>query len=316
MTELNVERAMRAQGEVGHRVAALGALQHAQASGWQLRELGLSEREILRRCASAHLHRTHHSTFSIGCEPTSRLSLLMGAVLAAGPCSGLSDSTAGELLGIWRPKPGEPFQVAVSGPGGRGRPGLRIHRNTRLDGRDCTLVAGIPTTTAPRTLMDMASRGGPDLLDSLVGRAYRRDLLDRDGLRSLLARSHGRRGVARLRLATEELWMDPVKLRSLLEARMLRLCRNHASALEPLANHVLQVDGSTYEVDFCWPEQRLIIEADGFAFHSDPKAHERDRRRDQDLQLRGWRVYRFTWRQVNRESWRVRRVLDRYFGRS
>jgi hypothetical protein len=313
VSELNVERAARAPGGVGHRVARLGALQHGQAAGWQLRALGVSERGILRRCAGGYLHRTHHSTFSIGCGPTTRLGLLMGAVLACGPGSGLAGPSAGELLQIWRPDRTEPIHIAVSGPGGRGRPGLRIHRNTLLDARDCMLVAGIPTTVAPRTLMDMAPWVGPQLLDSLVGRAYRRELLDSSGLRSLLARCRGRRGVGMLRLATEELWMDPEKLRSLLEARMLRLCRLHPTAPDPLVNRNLRVGGRTYETDFRWPAQRLIIETDGFAFHGDPRSHERDRQRDQDLQLRGWRVYRFTWRHVTRESWRVQRVLDHYF---
>jgi very-short-patch-repair endonuclease len=107
--------------------------------------------------------------------------------------------------------------------------------------------------------------------------------------------------------------MDPEKLRSLLEARMLRLCRLHPTAPAPLVNRDLRVAGRTYETDFRWPDRRLVVETDGFAFHGDPRSHERDRQRDQDLQLRGWRVYRFTWRQVTREPWRVNRVLDHYF---
>ncbi len=56
-----------------------------------------------------------------------------------------------------------------------------------------------------------------------------------------------------------------------------------------------------YEVDLLWPEQRLIVEVDGFAFHSTRKAFERDRARDAQLQAAGYRVLRITWRQIQDE---------------
>ena len=56
-----------------------------------------------------------------------------------------------------------------------------------------------------------------------------------------------------------------------------------------------------YEVDFLWREQQLVVETDGYAFHSTRGSFERDRRKDQELQAAGWRVIRFTWRQVTGE---------------
>jgi very-short-patch-repair endonuclease len=47
-----------------------------------------------------------------------------------------------------------------------------------------------------------------------------------------------------------------------------------------------------------WPGERLIVEVDGYAFHSSRAAFERDRRRDADLQSRGYAVIRVTWRQL------------------
>jgi very-short-patch-repair endonuclease len=47
------------------------------------------------------------------------------------------------------------------------------------------------------------------------------------------------------------------------------------------------------------------VEIDGFAFHSSRRAFEADRRRDAELQARGWRVVRITWRQLAREPERV-----------
>lgn len=54
-----------------------------------------------------------------------------------------------------------------------------------------------------------------------------------------------------------------------------------------------------YEVDALWPEQRLVVEVDGYAFHSGRAAFERDRLRDADLQSAGLRVLRVTWRQLS-----------------
>ena len=51
-------------------------------------------------------------------------------------------------------------------------------------------------------------------------------------------------------------------------------------------------------VDFAWPEARLVLECDGFAFHSDRAAYRRDRSRMNELERRGWRVVRVTWEDV------------------
>ena len=51
----------------------------------------------------------------------------------------------------------------------------------------------------------------------------------------------------------------------------------------------------------CGPTHRLIVEIDGFAFHSTRQAFERDRARDQQLQAAGYRVLRITWRQIQHQ---------------
>lgn len=44
-----------------------------------------------------------------------------------------------------------------------------------------------------------------------------------------------------------------------------------------------------------------MVEVDGYAFHGDRAAFERDRRRDQLLTAHGLRVIRVTWRQLQSE---------------
>jgi hypothetical protein len=85
--------------------------------------------------------------------------------------------------------------------------------------------------------------------------------------------------------------------RSPLEDAFLELCDAHGIP-RPRVNSV--VEG--YEVDFCWPEHRLIVETDGHTHHGTRAAFERDRARDARLTALGWRVMRFTERQVRLES--------------
>jgi very-short-patch-repair endonuclease len=55
-----------------------------------------------------------------------------------------------------------------------------------------------------------------------------------------------------------------------------------------------------YVVDFLWRRERVIVETDGGAFHSHARALRRDRRRTNELQLRGYTVLHFSWNDVKR----------------
>jgi hypothetical protein len=64
-------------------------------------------------------------------------------------------------------------------------------------------------------------------------------------------------------------------------------------------------------VDFAWPDVRVIVECDGFEYHSSASAFERDRRRWAELTRAGWRVVPVTWSQiVDDPTWVVGLVAD------
>jgi len=50
-----------------------------------------------------------------------------------------------------------------------------------------------------------------------------------------------------------------------------------------------------YKVDVAFPVPKIVIEADGWAFHSDQEVFQYDRKRQNYLTLMGWQVLRFTW---------------------
>jgi very-short-patch-repair endonuclease len=120
-------------------------------------------------------------------------------------------------------------------------------------------------------------------------------LLRRGELLAALERSGRRRGVALVRsLLRRE--GGPAMTRSEAERRLLGLIRK-AGIPPPRTN----VRIGRYEVDLLWRAERLIVEVDGYAYHSTRVAFERDRVRDAELQAAGFRVIRITWRQIVEE---------------
>jgi very-short-patch-repair endonuclease len=86
---------------------------------------------------------------------------------------------------------------------------------------------------------------------------------------------------------------------------MLQICLDHGLP-HPQVN---RYDG-VRESDFRWPEQRLIVEVDSWTFHGRTRrAFDGDRARDRALLREGWRVARFTDRQILADRAAVAREL-------
>ena len=90
----------------------------------------------------------------------------------------------------------------------------------------------------------------------------------------------------------------PTVTRSEAEERFLSLIRE---ALLPPPEVNVSIHG--YEVDFLWRTQRLVVEVDGYAYHGNRGAFERDRRKDAKLRAAGLSSMRVTWLQMQDESY-------------
>ena len=172
------------------------------------------------------------------------------------------------------------------------KPGIRVHRVRDLDRGDVRKLGGIPVTSAARTILDLAAVVSRRELERAMAEAYARRLARRRELASLLARRSSRPGARALKTLLDDAGA-PALTRSEAEDRLLALIR----AAEFPAPEV-NVRIGRHEVDFLWRDQRLVVEVDGFAFHSSRAAFERDRRRDAELGTLGFRVMRVTWRQI------------------
>ncbi|HMI81696.1 MAG TPA: hypothetical protein VK480_07900 [Solirubrobacterales bacterium] len=158
----------------------------------------------------------------------------------------------------------------------------------------------MPCTTVARTLLDLAALLPPWELRKALGEAEVMRLVNHTQLRSQIRRGRGRRGVARLRLLLDEIHPQNKRSRSELERRFLHVCLQ-VGLPQPEVNVTLEVGSRRLKPDFLWRSRRFILEADSRRFHDTDVAFVNDRRREQLLQLDGWRVSRCTWEQVEYE---------------
>ena len=204
----------------------------------------------------------------------------------------------------------------VIAPNRRGRcpAGIAAHRDGTLGGIDRVEIDGIPCTSLPRTLLDIAATQPSRTLGYAVNQAEVEGVFDLAGVVELLKRRTGRRGVARLRLAIENHDPHEQAARRELEKKLLRLFKR-ANLRRPAVNGHLVVDGISMMPDFMWHDARLIVEADSRRVHGTVAAFEKDRERDQRLAAAGWTVIRVTWRQVVDEPERITRTLRHLLSR-
>ncbi len=231
----------------------------------QLGALGFTRNEIDNRISSHRLIRVHQGVYAVGHDALSDRGRMIAALIAAGPGAALSHRTAAYL---WKLIPSLPpfVDVTLTDRAPRSRANLRVHRARRLD---TTTHQRLKVTTPRQTIAQLP----PEDRDRALAEALVLKLIPR----------------------TADDHAEPT--RSELE-RALLPALERAQLPRPLCNH--HVLGR--EVDFYWPDHRLVAETDGWGTHGHRRAFESDRARDATLQAHGYRVVRFTWRQVLGET--------------
>lgn len=268
--------------------------------------LGFGRRAIEHMLATGRLHSVHVGVYLVGHTAPAPHARHMAALLAAGPGAFLSHSTAALVLGLL-PRSEGPIELTVPRSPMVRRPGLRVHRRAGgLDRSELLTRDGLRLTTAARTLLDLAPRLDDRALRWAIEEARVRALATASDVVSVVTLNRGRRGVARLRSAVDDVAGSPTVTRSEAERRLIDLVRD-ARLPQPRAN----VTVAGWSVDLHWPEQRVVAEVDGFAYHGGRTAFERDRRKDAALQAAGQRVVRLSWRQITSEPAVVTVLLAR-----
>ena len=267
-------------------ITSVAARQHGMVTTKQLAAAGIGERAVAHRVANGRLTRIFRGVYRVG-PVTAPYGLEMAAVLATG--GALSHHSAAALWGFCPPHDGN-THVTVTNKDARSRRGLTVHRTASLN---AAVHNGLPLTTPARTLHDLTPHLEPHELERAVEEAVIRGLTTPDELTTRPA----------LRRARIE---EPQLTRSEAERRLRKLIR---AARLPRPQTNTKVAG--WEVDAVWPAQRLVVEVDGFAYHGNRAAFERDRRKDAALVAAGYRVVRITWRQLVEEPHAVVALLAR-----
>lgn len=287
---LVVEAAAADRGPVD-AVEELLARQGGMARRRQLRKAGLSRRRLAAAVSGGRL-RLVTPDLLVTADPQPD-ELLRGAVLRLDGV--VSHHSAALLWGIELVRtPEQPHVCVGRDRGGAQHAGVEVHRRDvpRCDREE---VGGVPVTGPVRTLLDLCRcLPLPEAVAS-VDSALRQALVTVEELTAALRQLPAGRGRQRVALVLR--LMDP-QSGSVLESlcRVLMVERGISS---PEPQYVVRRAGRWLaRVDFAWPEQRLIVETDGFAFHSDRARYRKDRRRLNDLQLAGWVVLRFSWEDV------------------
>jgi very-short-patch-repair endonuclease len=293
-------------------IGRLAARQHGVVSLDQLQSLGLGRSAVSKRARYGRLTRIHRGVYAVGHGRLTVQGRRMAAVLACGPGAVVSHRSAAALWGI-RPDSRARTDVTVPAASARSRRGIDVHRTATLERQDMAQVDGIPCTSLARTLLDLAEAVDRRGVERAVDQAEVLRLFDLRAVEEVISRATGRRGTGVLRSVLAE-YDGPSLTDQELEERFYTICRA-ARVPKPEVNAWIALPGGAVKADFLWRRERLVVETDGWGSHGTRRAFEGDRRRDRRLQLAGWTVVRFTWRDVRDRAGEAAATLDRLLER-
>jgi very-short-patch-repair endonuclease/predicted transcriptional regulator of viral defense system len=278
------------------QIRAITARQHGVVTRAQLLELGLTSAVVDGWIRSHRLRRLHRGVYLGGAFVGSlapERSREMAAVLAASPEAWVSHASGARLWQLRLRHPDRAgIHVTILGHDRGRRPGIIPHRVSALSAEDTTEVDGIPVTTPARTVIDLASQFRPRVLEQVMAEAQRKGLAEIEDVAAALERKPRTRGAFVLRRLIET-GNRFAFTRSEAEERLLALIAK-GEIPTPETNARVGQD----EVDFFWPLEGVVVEVDGFQYHSSRQRFEVDRQRDARLAAMGLYVVRVTWRRI------------------
>jgi len=278
------------------RIAEVAGKQAGQIAYSQLKWLGISPSTIDGWKRDGYLVTSLPCVFSVGHRAPSWEASLWSAVLYAGPGAMLSHGTAARWLGLIDFAPSVSHVTTPRQKRSLG--GIQLHvRRTELERH---FHKGIPTTSIPVTMVNLAATMDSRAVHRALGQLDFQKLLDIDSL--LAACRHGRQGAAALREAIDE--YDPRRkyANGRLEENFYSLCKARGLPLPLLNVYVHDIKCDAY-----WPQEGLVTELDSELAHSSPAQRRRDRRNDMILRRYGLTVHRYDWDLVHEQPAEVSR---------
>jgi hypothetical protein len=253
----------------------------------ELLAVGITVDEIRHRLQIGALIRVYRGVYRVGHAAASTEARYMAAVKACGEGSALCGRAAAFLLSLVTGSPPPPEVMAT---GRRSIEGINTRRARNIDRRDRMTFAGIPVTSVPRTLVDLAPVLSLDALALVCHEAGGKYQTTPRQVEAVLARHPTSPGAGKLRRVMRG--EVHVSL-SALERGFLDLLRANGLPL-PRTNR----RAGSKRVDCRWPGHRLTVELDSYRFHNSRRSWEQDRRREREAFARGDEFRRYTWGDV------------------
>lgn len=272
------------------RLAAkqLGVIRRDQAV-----QLGFTGRQVAWRVGTGRWRLVLPSVYRVEGTPETWHQRLMAAYLWGGRRSFLSHDSAAALFGLRRFGPRQLIHLTTLDSPSIAE-GVRMHFVGGLEARDVSTAEGFRVTSVTRTLLDLSATESPADVRASVDEALSRRLTSFERLRAFTSRHRGHRGVRALLELLHEYEGGNGPTESELESRVLELLEDEGFP-RPLKQQAVKIGGRLRRLDFRFPGSTVVIEADGYAWHCNPVAFERDRERSSALAARGLRVLHWTW---------------------
>lgn len=184
--------------------------------------------------------------------------------------------------------------------------GVRVHR-VAIDRASITRHRGLWVTTPAETVLDCMGWLPPVQARILADRALQQGWCGLEQVERRLEDSPGRWGNRQIRRLSRHLG-DQAHAES--ERTLHRLLRS-GGITGWVPQWPFVAGGRRFAIDVAFPEQRLAIEIDGYAYHSSDDRFQRDRTKQNALIAAGWRVLRFTWADLaERPSYVIAQILQ------
>jgi hypothetical protein len=301
---------------LGHELSAIARRRHAVLTLADATSVGATDQHLRRAAERGELERTHPGIYRIAGAPRTARQRLLLAVLAGGTGALASHRSAAVLHHLDGSTWGVPEIVTPRHL--RSQVGtVRCHESTDLHLADPTVIDGIPCTGVVRTLVDLGAVVRPERLQQAIDDAIRRRLCTWEDLLHGLARHsrRGRRGVGPLRAILEECYGGVVP-----DSRFNRLVERLLvdSGMPPVVEHEVVTAAGRFvaRLDLAFPDRRVGLELDSRRHHLTAAAFEADRPRQNELELLGWTVLRYTWRHYLQTPGRIVSDVDAALRRS
>jgi very-short-patch-repair endonuclease len=278
------------------QIARILRSQNAVITYEQLIGAGLTRAAARARIARGALTAVFHRVYVAGDPSMVPLARETAALLSLGDAV-LSHRSAAAVWGVVAPDR-DAIHVTVSG-NPRPRLGVRLH-HSQLHPGDIRTRRHLRLTSPARTMIDFAAQATRGELEAAFGEARANGLLTDAAVRAALDRAPTNHPGAAILRRTMRGDLGSLYTRSWAERRMRRLMKQ-AELPVPLVN--IKIRGFT--ADFLWPDERLILEVDGYGTHGGRIAFETDRKRDQVHAAAGYTVIRVTVWQLRDEPMAV-----------